>query len=338
MSFLSLRADFLQGTFPFGTTANSEEAPHLTHDLESYIFLIWIIGVNFKGPYHQVEHWPPPPKAGPITSNCMANDEAADFISSKLQLPVPIDWPGKGQPPSSVKRVSAMQRAPAKSGDEEFEMRNAIVPEWAKMGFLHSRTDFVLHQKKVLNYETFDMSLHPYWKVGELSNGWRKLFNLLWPTQEDSRTINIKRSSLTHAALVSVIRDMILLIPPADDGAPSRAVVEDARHRYSSSISHLLEVDRFKFVPDVSPYFHDSGTSIPPPSSDPSRAAAPSSYQLVEFNSGSMRRTSLKRLSDTPAGGPLPQAGTSSYHPADISVSNTGSRVVSNSSGKRRKV
>ncbi|KAG1823841.1 uncharacterized protein BJ212DRAFT_1261805, partial [Suillus subaureus] len=42
---------FLQGTFPFGTTADSEEAPHLTHDLESYIFLIWIVGVNFKGPY-----------------------------------------------------------------------------------------------------------------------------------------------------------------------------------------------------------------------------------------------------------------------------------------------
>ncbi|KAG1851355.1 hypothetical protein F4604DRAFT_1543004, partial [Suillus subluteus] len=45
------------GTFPFGTTANSEEAPRFTHDLESYIFLIWIVGVNFKGPYHQVEHW-----------------------------------------------------------------------------------------------------------------------------------------------------------------------------------------------------------------------------------------------------------------------------------------
>ncbi|KAG2740908.1 hypothetical protein P692DRAFT_20752145, partial [Suillus brevipes Sb2] len=45
------------GTFPFGTTADSKEAPQLTHDLESYIFLIWIVGVNFKGPYHQVERW-----------------------------------------------------------------------------------------------------------------------------------------------------------------------------------------------------------------------------------------------------------------------------------------
>ncbi|KAG1851376.1 hypothetical protein F4604DRAFT_1592412, partial [Suillus subluteus] len=45
------------GTFPFGTTADSEEAPHFTHDLESYIFLIWIVGVNFKGPYYQFEHW-----------------------------------------------------------------------------------------------------------------------------------------------------------------------------------------------------------------------------------------------------------------------------------------
>ncbi|KAG1893697.1 uncharacterized protein F5891DRAFT_962548, partial [Suillus fuscotomentosus] len=45
------------GTFPFGTTADSNEAPHITHDLESYIFLLWIVGVNFKGPYNQVEHW-----------------------------------------------------------------------------------------------------------------------------------------------------------------------------------------------------------------------------------------------------------------------------------------
>ncbi|KAG2063451.1 hypothetical protein BDR04DRAFT_1123259, partial [Suillus decipiens] len=326
------------GTFPFGTTANSEEAPHLTHDLESYIFLLWIVGVNFKGPYHQAEHWPPPPQARPIPSNCMANDEAADFISNKLQLPVPINWPGKGQPSSSVKRFSAMQRAPAKSSDEEFERRNAIVPEWAKMGFLHPRTDFVLHQKRVLNYETFDLSLHPYWKVGQLSDGWRKLFNLLWPTQEDSRTINMKRSSLTHAALVSVIRDMILLIPPADDGAPSRAVVDNARQRYSTSITHFVEVDRLKLVSHVSRYSYNSGTSIPPPSSDPSHATSPSSYQFVEFNSGSMRRTSQKRLSDTPAGGLLPQASTSSCQPAGISVGNAGSRAVSDNSSKRRKV
>jgi hypothetical protein len=267
----------------------------------------------------------------------MANDEAADFISSKLQLPVPIDWPGKGQPPSSVKRVSATQRAPAKSGDEEFERRSAIVPEWAKMGFLHPRTDFVLHQKKVLNYDTFYLSLHPYWQVGKLGDGWRKLFNLLWPTQEDSRTINMKRSSLTHAALVSVIRDMILLIPPADDGAPSKKVVEDARFRYQLSITRLVDLRRFTFVPDVSPYSYNSGTSIPPPSSDPSRATAPSSYSFVEVDPRKMYRTSQKRLSDTSTSGLWPQVGTSSCQPAEISVGNAGSRVVSNSSGKRRK-
>ncbi|KAG1823878.1 uncharacterized protein BJ212DRAFT_706888 [Suillus subaureus] len=326
------------GTFPFGTTANSGEAPHFTHDLESYIFLIWIVGVNFKGPYYQFEHWPPPPEAKPIPSNSMANDEAADLISSKLQLPVPISWPGKGQPPSSVKRFSATQRAAAKSGDEEFERRNAIVPEWAKMGSLYPRTEFVLHQKKALNYETFDLSLHPYWKVGKLRDGWLKLFNLLWPTQEDPRKINAKRSSLTHAALVGVIREMILLIPPADDGAPSRAVVEDARLRYRSSIKRLVDAGRFTFVPNVSPYSYNSGTSIPPPSHEPSRATAPSSYSFVQGNPGKMRRTSQKRLSDTSTGGLLPQAGTSSCQPAEISVGNAGSRVVSNSSGKRRKV
>ncbi|KAG1732832.1 hypothetical protein EDB19DRAFT_1601479, partial [Suillus lakei] len=38
------------GTFHFGTSMENE-APGVTHDLEVYIYLIWLIGVNFKGPY-----------------------------------------------------------------------------------------------------------------------------------------------------------------------------------------------------------------------------------------------------------------------------------------------
>jgi hypothetical protein len=339
MSFPSLFTHFLQGTFPFGTTADSKEAPQLTHDLESYIFLIWIVGVNFKGPYHQVERWPDLPKPGPIPDNSMPNDKASDLMSIKFQRPS-CHWSGKGQPSTSVKRFSATQRTSATSGDEEFERRNAIVPEWAKMGSLHPRTEPVLRQKRALTHEIFDLSLHPYWKVGKLSDGWRKLYNLLWPTSEDSRTVDLKRSSLTHAALVSVIREMILLIPPADDGAPSKVVVENARQKYSSSITRLVNVDKYKFVPPVSPSLYDSGASVPPPSSDPSRSAlpfTPSSYQFIEYNSGSMRRTSRKRPSDSSANGTSPQAGTSSLH----SAGNTGSRTsgpASKSSGKRRKV
>ncbi|KAG1844023.1 hypothetical protein C8R48DRAFT_780482 [Suillus tomentosus] len=79
-------------------------------------------------------------------------------------------------------------------------------------------------------------------------------------------------------------------------------------------MTHLVNVDRFKFIPPVVPNLHDSGASIPPPS-DPSRATASpalSSYQFVEFNSHAVRRTSQKRPSDTPTSGPVPQASNSS--------------------------
>ncbi|KAG1734904.1 uncharacterized protein EDB91DRAFT_1056609, partial [Suillus paluster] len=46
----ALVLDMLERTFPFGTSAENE-APGVTHDLEAYIYLIWLIGVNFKGPY-----------------------------------------------------------------------------------------------------------------------------------------------------------------------------------------------------------------------------------------------------------------------------------------------
>ncbi|KAG1893171.1 uncharacterized protein F5891DRAFT_1195670 [Suillus fuscotomentosus] len=116
--------------------------------MESYIFLIWIVGVNFKGPYHQVEHWTDPSKPGPIPDNSMPNDKASDLISSKFQRPS-CHWSGKGQPSTSVKRVSATQRTSAISGDEEFERRNVIVPEWAKMGSLDLRTEPVLRQTEM---------------------------------------------------------------------------------------------------------------------------------------------------------------------------------------------
>ncbi|KAG2045414.1 hypothetical protein BDR06DRAFT_978229 [Suillus hirtellus] len=122
------------------------------------------------------------------------------------------------------------------------------------MGSLQLRTDPVLHQKRFLSYETFKLSLHPYWKVGALMDGWFKLFNLLWPTKEDARMINVKRSSLTHTALIGVIREMILLIPPADDGAPSKAVVDDARQRNVLRTRILADLYRKQPILHVTTY------------------------------------------------------------------------------------
>ncbi|KAG1838857.1 hypothetical protein DFJ58DRAFT_845900 [Suillus subalutaceus] len=83
----------ITGTFPFGTMADSNEALHMTHNLELYIFLLWVIDINLKDLYHQVKHWLPPPKIRPILDNSMNNNNS-NLISSKLHLPT-FNWPGK---------------------------------------------------------------------------------------------------------------------------------------------------------------------------------------------------------------------------------------------------
>ncbi|KAG1841393.1 hypothetical protein F4604DRAFT_1690359, partial [Suillus subluteus] len=100
---------------------------------------------------------------------------------------------------------------------------------------------------------------------------------------DDGRAVEEKRTKLTHARLIAVIRDMIAAIPTAVDGAPSREVVLDARERYSASINQLVNVQTLKirqFQPvSIYPaeYLSGSRHELPPPSSHPSQAAPSSS-------------------------------------------------------------
>jgi hypothetical protein len=146
----------------------------------------------------------------------------------------------------------ATRHTPTTPVDDDFETRNRRVPDWAKMGAFDLTTDAVQRDKKHLDYATFEASLQPYWKVGTLKDGWRKLYNLLWPTEEDppGRTLDEKRSALTHAGLIVVIREMIDAIPAASDGAPSKQVVDDARARYSNSVMRLVNANNI-FTPPL---------------------------------------------------------------------------------------
>jgi hypothetical protein len=264
-----------QGTFPFGNTAGAHEAPSVAHDLESYIYLIWLIGVNFKGPYNDVQHWPPPQKLGPMPDNTVSMKEANRLIAEKCGCSPIKDYP----PSTGVTRIGTTRVPPEREEDIEFRTRQRKVPAWAKMGTYDIKTEDVRTDKLSMDPHQFMASLQPYWKVGTLCDGWNKLYDLLWPTDNDKRPLAEKRLKLTHARLIAVIREMITVIPAAVDGAPSREVVNEARDRYLASIKRLVTV---QLPPEplyrwTEPQVSASSQELPPSSSNPSQIAPSSS-------------------------------------------------------------
>ena len=263
-----------QGTFPFGNTAEAHEAPSVAHDLESYIYLIWLIGVNFKGPYNDVQHWPPPQKLGDIPDNGVSVQEGHRLISEKLG-----HTPMKDYPPSTATRIRTTHVPRKRVEDEEFLDRETRVPTWAKMGNYDIATERVRREKLIMEHSRFMGSIQPYWRVGTLDDGWDKLYDLLWATKNDARPIKEKRVELTHARLIAVIREMITAIPAAVDGAPSKEVVMEARHRYLASIRRLVnvQVDPEPLYQWAQPQVSASSQGLPPSSSNPSQIAPSSS-------------------------------------------------------------
>ncbi|KAG1756587.1 uncharacterized protein EDB91DRAFT_1241633 [Suillus paluster] len=270
---------------PEGTgydTSVENEAPGVTHDLEAYIYLIWLIGVNFKGPYNDIQHWPPPvEKQRPIPNNAVSMSEANRLTAKKFGC-APINK--KCFPPSmGVTQIGTTRILPKREEDKEFWIRQRKVPAWAKVGTYDLTTETVKMDKLCLDSLDFMGVLQPYWKVGTLCDGWIKLYNLLWLTDNDGRAVEEKRTKLTHARLIAMIREMIATIPAAVDGAPSQEVVLDAWERYSASINRLVNVQTLKirqFHPVsvyLAEYLSGSRQELPPPSSNPLQAAPSSS-------------------------------------------------------------
>jgi hypothetical protein len=305
---------FSQGTYPFGNTADAHEAPSVAHDLESYIYLIWLIGVNFKGPYNDVQRWPPPEKRRPIPNNSMPAKDANRLIAEKFGCSAIDDYP----PPTGITQIGTARVLPRREEDKEFRIRQRKVPPWAKMGTYDLTTENVRTDKLCLDHQQFMVSLQPYWKVGTLIAGWNKLYNLLWPTDDDQLSMEDKRTKLTHARLIAVIREMITAIPAAVDGAPSREVVEEARNRYSASIKRLVNVQTLRIEQfTLAEHVPASSQELPPSSSNPSQTA-PSSFAsgpplaFVHYNPEPQRQlptTSKTRASGQRRGG---RSGTGS--------------------------
>ena len=191
------------------------------------------------------------------------------------------------------------------------------------MGAMDLRMDIVHTQKKYLDYCTFEGSLQPYWKVGTLIDGWRKLYELLWPMDEDphGRTLDEKRKALTHAGLIAVLREMANAIPPVDDGAPTLQEVYEARGRYLNSIQRLVEVGGMRFVSE--PFKLPLPATFDPPVPSPSAPTRP--IEFLNFNLTSPHpplgpTTSQKRRSGK-------SSGRSGTQPGGALVSTTASSL-----------
>jgi hypothetical protein len=147
------------------------------------------------------------------------------------------------------------------------------------MGTYDIKTEDVRTDKLSMDPHQFMASLQPYWKVGSLCDGWNKLYDLLWPTDNDKQPLVEKHMKLTHARLIVVIREMITAIPTAVDGAPSWEVVNEAWDRYSVSIKHWVTV---QLLPEplyqwTEPQVSASSQELPPSSSNPLQIAPSSS-------------------------------------------------------------
>jgi hypothetical protein len=232
--------------------------------------------VNFKGPYNDVQHWPPPQKLGDIPDNSLSMKEGHRLIAEKYGGSPIKDYP----PSTGATRIEMTRVPPKREEDKEFLKRQTRVPAWARMGTYDIATERVRAEKLYMEHSQFMGSIQPYWRVGTLDDGWNKLYDLLWATENDARPIEEKRIELTHARLIAVIREMITAIPAAVDGAPSREVVLEARRRYSASIRRLVAVQVEPPAPLyrwAEPQVSASSQGLPPSSSNPSQIAPSSS-------------------------------------------------------------
>ncbi|KAG1750586.1 uncharacterized protein EDB91DRAFT_1244166 [Suillus paluster] len=166
------------GTFPY-SSVNREHPPNICHDLESFIFLIFVLGVNIMGPYHQLQDWPVP------VHNTDAIETGISTTVDSANL--------------TAKKFKHSNAGWATAASPEFLVCSCAVPQWAKFGISNFQDDEVIMQKENLMWDAFERSLDPYWKVGNMMAIWKKIYNLLWPFPAE------KCWGLTHAKLINVL-------------------------------------------------------------------------------------------------------------------------------------
>src|SRR5882757_7322868 len=74
------------GNFPPYSSVNKEHPPNVCHDLESFIFLAFVLRVNVTGPYHQLQDWPVPVhNTDAIVTGISTTVDSANFTAKKFK-------------------------------------------------------------------------------------------------------------------------------------------------------------------------------------------------------------------------------------------------------------
>jgi len=196
--------------------------------------LAFVLGVNIMGPYHQLQDWPvTAPNTNPIVTGITTAIESANHTAKMMGLPN-VDW-GKNitppRPPITSTHPIHTRTIAATATSKALLIRSCQVPQWAKLGIPNLKGDEVIMHKEYLTWDSFEHSLDPYWKVGNMVTVWKKIYDLLWPFPAE------KRWGLTHAKLINTLQEMIDAVPVDKDGAPEKSLVMTARERYDNSLT-----------------------------------------------------------------------------------------------------
>ncbi|OAX31424.1 hypothetical protein K503DRAFT_806077 [Rhizopogon vinicolor AM-OR11-026] len=242
----------MTGTFSY-SSVDEEHPPNICHDLESFIFLAFMLRVNVTGPYHQLQDWPVPVhNTDAIVTGISTTVDSANFTAKKFKHSN-VGWSKNNIPPLTQPCTRTTAAAAASA---ELLAHSSLVPQWAKLGVSNFQVDEVMMQKETLTWDMFERSFHPYWKVGNMMAIWQKIYDLLWPSPTE------KCWGLTPAKLINVLREMIDAVLVNKDGAPDRLLMMTARERYHNSLTNLTSkqavmVSHTEYLP----------ASVPPSSS-----------------------------------------------------------------------
>jgi len=195
------------------------------HDLESFVWLMWVLCVNLDGPFNRrrfgCKDCEKPDHQSSTTKRIKLGDiqAGANVSSSK----------------SSRKNKTTPPAPTAKS-----LVTDIIPPVWARPGPHTTYISDVARSKSTVFREgvCFPDYLSPYFsKHMSVKDGFEKLATLFVWNRSGKRDVNGKAQYLapkptTYKCVIDIIKEMRDGIEPEMDGAPSKEEIEDARKEF----------------------------------------------------------------------------------------------------------
>ncbi|KIM54100.1 hypothetical protein SCLCIDRAFT_31353 [Scleroderma citrinum Foug A] len=226
---------FIMGTFPFqvqqimswdaGLGWAGEFTWHtVQHDLESFVWLMWVLCINLDGPFNRRQF------------GCK-DFEKLDHQSSTTKHIKLEDIKADANVSSSKSSRKNKMTPPAPTVKS---LVTDIPPMWAQSGLHTTHISDVMWSKSMVFREgvRFPDYLSPYFsKHMSVKSGFEKLAALFVWNPSGERDINSKVQYLApkptmYKGVINIIKEMRDGIEPKMDGAPSKEEIEDAQKEF----------------------------------------------------------------------------------------------------------